>query len=95
MEPFELEEEQRQQVDARFTINIAQPINIDVETGQVIPGDDHISVIDKTTSDLQEIVRLTVDVPAYLILDKLRFALLNFMNTNIPRSEIESYFRSL
>lgn len=31
----------------------------------------------------------------YLILDKLRFALLNFMNTNIPRSEIESYFRSL
>ncbi|MDW2886698.1 hypothetical protein [Exiguobacterium artemiae] len=49
----------------------------------------------KSTSDLQEIVQLTVAVPAYLILDKLRFALLNFMNTNIPRNEIESYFRSL
>lgn len=95
MEPFEPEEEQRQQVDARFTINISQPINIDVEPGQVIPGDDHITVIDRATSDLQEIIQLTVDVPAYLILDKLRFALLNFMNTNIPRSEIESYFRSL
>lgn len=95
MELFELEEEQRQQVDARYAIEISRPITITVVDGQPLPVDDHIQVIDKTTSERQELIALTVSVSAYLVLDKLRFALLNFMNSNITRNEIETYFRSL
>ena len=95
MELFELEEEQRQQVDARYDIEISRPVTINVVDGQPLPVDDHIQVIDKTTSERQELIALTVSVPAYLVLDKLRFTLLNFMNGNITRSEIETYFRSL
>lgn len=95
MEPFELEEEQRQQVDAVYDIDIHRPITIDVVTGQPLDVGDHLKVIDKRTSDRQVLVELTVDGPAYLVIDRLRFALLNFMNGNIQRSEIETYFRSL
>jgi len=95
MEPFELEEEQRQQGDAVYDIDIHRPITIDVVTGQPLDVGDHLKVIDKRMSDRQVLVELTVDGPAYLVLDRLRFALLNFMNGNIQRSEIETYFRSL
>ncbi|WP_214808577.1 MULTISPECIES: hypothetical protein [unclassified Exiguobacterium] len=95
MEPFELEEEQRQQVDAVYDIDIHRPITIDVVTGQPLDVGDHLKVIDKRTSDRQALVDLTVNGPAYLVLDRLNFALLNFMNSNIQRSEIETYFRSL
>lgn len=97
MEPFELEEEQSQQVYAVYDIDIHRPITItiDVVTGQPLDVGDHLKVIDKRTSDRQVLVELTVDGPAYLVIDRLHFALLNFMNGNIQRSEIETYFRSL
>ncbi|WP_157898509.1 hypothetical protein [Exiguobacterium sp. N4-1P] len=42
-EPFELEEEQRQQVDTVYDIDIHGPISIDVVTGQPLGVGDHLS----------------------------------------------------
>lgn len=42
---IELEEEQRQQVDAVYDIDIHRPITIDVVTGQPLDVGDHLKVM--------------------------------------------------